>query len=142
MNVSDLANGVRKLQSLSKQLSDIEFQEKIIELRTLLNEAQEEILQREQEKRDLRQTIEELKTALSFSEDLVDIKGWKYRTDENGNPTGYPFCPRCEVDDGKYFQLVNPKGQRTQTLCPNCKVVFGFSAKRMVSTKKRPSSGM
>jgi len=131
LKVSDLANGVRKLQKLSKDMSDLDFKEQIVDLRTLLNEAQEAILEVEEEKRKLKSEIQELNATLAYSKSLMTVEGWKYRTDDDGYPIGLPFCPTCEINHKKFFQIVNPTVRMDSPECPNCKTVYGRSAKRL-----------
>lgn len=129
MSVKDLAEGVRKLQMLQKSLSDVDFQERILDLRTLLNETQEELLEREDTIRDLRRKITKLEDTLSFSETLVEENGFKYRANEKGEPVGYPYCPKCETKEREFYQLFNPKNTYLDVRCANCKTVFGTAAR-------------
>jgi hypothetical protein len=46
-----------------------------------------------------------LKRAMAFKAELVERGGFKCRKDDQGEPTGYSFCQRCEEKEGKFYQL-------------------------------------
>jgi hypothetical protein len=128
--VSDLADGIKKLQQLSKDLSDIAFQEQILGLRSLLVEAQSELLDL---RKDLADAISEKTAALDFvkfSKQLIEDGGYKYEA-IGGEPKGLPYCPVCEAKSHLYIRLVSQQGAAYDRSCSNCKAVYGSSAKKL-----------
>lgn len=60
--LSDLADGMKRLQGLKKDLSELDLREEIIETRELLMNARAELLERDETIAELRRNIEELKS--------------------------------------------------------------------------------
>lgn len=54
----------------------------------------------------------------------VEIGGYKFDTsEESGEPSGYAYCPNCEIDHGKLYRLTDcilPN----RTNCNKCKSTF------------------
>jgi len=130
--LKDLADGARALQRIKQDLSDVQFQEEILNLRQLLVDAQSEIMERNQEIDNLKSKVKDLQTTKDFAEGLHSHNGFKFES-KDGEPFGLPFCPACETNHGKFFRLV-PPGEKTgntykdrgKKVCPNCKHVYGY----------------
>lgn len=60
--LSDLADGMKRLQGLKKDLSELDLREEIIETRELLMNARAELLERDETIAELRRTIESMKS--------------------------------------------------------------------------------
>ena len=60
--LSDLADGMKRLQGLKKELSELDLREEIIETRELLMNARAELLERDETIAELRRTIESMKS--------------------------------------------------------------------------------
>jgi hypothetical protein len=134
IGISELSNGIRKLGEIQKKLSDVAFQEQILELRSLLVETQESLLEKDNEIRELKDQLARRDDARAFAATLVDVNGWKYRKNGAGEPIGLPYCPACEANYGLYFQIFRPTPQIKDSRCPNCKEVFGFAAELLRAT--------
>jgi hypothetical protein len=65
-----------------------------------------------------------LKRVMAFKAELVERGGFKYRKDDQGEPTGYPFCLRCEEKEGKFYQLTSSYEPGQPQTCPNCHAEF------------------
>ena len=126
---SELAAGVRKLQTLNKDLSDVAFKEKILDLRQLLISAQEELLKLRQQLNDKEAEIERLRAAFSQSKALIEHRGFKFEQVE-GAPVETPFCPLCEQKHNLYIHLTpipaSTAKERGNYRCPNCPAKFGY----------------
>lgn len=95
-----------------------EMADKLADLRDALREAHNEVRGRDEE-------IDRLKAAFTERAELVVGEGdYKFRADAQGNPSGYPMCPACEVRDGRMVQLKR-HGLFHQTKCPACEGEFG-----------------
>lgn len=131
----DLADGAKRLGEIKKEFSDLEFNERILELRQLLVSAQTEIVTLREEKLDLKAEI----TALQEREDQatthVVVEGFKYDS-VGGQPSGLPYCPNCEVKEGKLYQL--SKGSEQFSNCPNCEKTHNAAANGRVNLKRPP----
>lgn len=60
--LSDLADGMKRLQGLKKGLSELELREEILETRELLMNVRTELLERDETIAALRRTIENMKS--------------------------------------------------------------------------------
>lgn len=60
--LSDLADGMKRLQGLKEDLSQLDLREEIVETRELLMNARVELLERDETIAQLRRTIEDLKS--------------------------------------------------------------------------------
>lgn len=70
--------------------------------------------------REARLSAESEKAA---SEKKVEVNGYKFDVDDQGDPKGYAYCPSCEKDDGEFYLLVDcilPN----RTNCNKCKSTF------------------
>lgn len=66
------------------------------------------------------QEIERLKRSFDTAQSLVVGDGeYRYQTNENGHPVGYPVCPKCEPVDGRIIQL-KQQGRSDTAACPVC----------------------
>lgn len=119
--LKDLADGAKRLGEIKKEFSDLEFNERILELRQLLLSAQTEILSLREEKLEIKSKFEDLQKSGALSANLKEIQGFKYDM-KDGKAVGLPFCPACEVRDGKLYRLRRANDQ--YSLCPNCDKTF------------------
>jgi len=60
--LSDLADGMKRLQGIKKDLSELELREQILETRELLMSARTELLEQNETIAELRKTIEKMKS--------------------------------------------------------------------------------
>lgn len=58
--LSDLTDGIRRLQKLNKDMSELELKEEILNLRQLLMDAKEAVLNKEEEVRALTEKMKDL----------------------------------------------------------------------------------
>ncbi len=100
---------------LKAQLADV--MSSLADAKIALSEAQEVIAGQSKE-------ISVLKTTFEKSAKLVEHRGYKYETNEKGQPKGEPFCPRCEQRDGFLMRLSQSKGAVTELQCPECKSIY------------------
>jgi hypothetical protein len=111
---------MRRLQAISKDLSEVELKDAIIEQKRLLVDAKEEILRLREENTQLREETRALESRRDFAKDLITVSGFKYDA-KDGAPVGLPYCPKCEVAEGKFFKLGRRNKQYSR--CPNCGVI-------------------
>ncbi|WP_341368816.1 hypothetical protein [Yoonia sp. BS5-3] len=132
--LTDLTKGARRLAEIKKDFSDLEFKERILELRELLLAAKEEILNRDTEIAELKATLMAHERRAELQSNLLEVEGFKYEVSE-GKPVGLPFCPTCEVkEDGKLYRLGRMNDQYSE--CPNCKYSFNAGSNGLVHGKR------
>ncbi len=100
LSIADITNGLRRLQSLNKDLNDMDFREEILSLRSLLVEAQETIMELNQQLKSESMRAEKLKDNLADKARLVEYRTFFFNVGENGDPVGPPYCPICLRRDG------------------------------------------
>ena len=110
----------RDLLNVNKAYNDAEFKLKIAEItaslatvKMSLAEAQSLLIEKDQEN-------VALKRSMAFKAELVERSGFKYRKNDQGQPNGPPFCPRCEEKDGRFYQLIQSEKAGRGLDCPNC----------------------
>ncbi len=117
---------VARLSQIKKELSDADFKQSIVELRGLLLDAQENILELREENLSLKQEVEKLAKIQTAETPTVEIEGFLYDL-VNGQPSGLPYCPTCLVkEDGKRYRL--GKLNKEFSECNNCKVTHNASS--------------
>ncbi len=119
--LKDLADGAKRLGEIKKEFSDLEFNERILELRQLLVSAQTEILALREENLEIKSKFENLQKREKQAVNFIEIQGFKY-DEKDGKPIGLPFCPACEVREEKYYRLTRSNNWYSQ--CPNCNTTF------------------
>lgn len=82
--ISDLADGMKRLQALKKDLSELDLREEIIETRELLMNARSELLERDETIAELRRTIEAMKSGESC---VICREGQMKVVDSRPHPT-------------------------------------------------------
>lgn len=108
---------VKSLKDLDQALDKSELKMKMAELYSNLAEVKMALVDAEEVARSKDTEIETLKKDLEFRASLVDVQGFKYQSRE-GTPTGLPYCPLCEVKEGKFYQLARLDNYGSN--CKNC----------------------
>jgi hypothetical protein len=91
----------KALRSIEKDFDAAAYKTQITDLiisltdtKLALSEAKDQLSERDQE-------ISRLKANFEEKSNLIKGLGdYSYKTDINGNPQGYPVCPRCEEVEG------------------------------------------
>ena len=130
-------NGIKRLASIKKDMDELQLKEIILEQKSLLLDAKEEILNLRESNSKQAQTLKEMTDASKRSKSLVEIEGFKYDA-VDGNSSGLPYCPTCEVkEDGKLYRL--NRANDHHSVCPNCKT--GYQVGKNGSVHRHPTSG-
>jgi superfamily II helicase len=118
--------------SVLKQLRDIEKQfdvatlkiqiaelaEALTTARLTLVEAQEELAKKDGEIAILKRNFEKVA-------DTVEHEGFHYDKGEGDQPTGLPYCPRCQTLNGILMRVTRVQSkQRGTVCCPHCKAEY------------------
>jgi hypothetical protein len=117
--LGELAGGMKRLQEISKEISEVELQDAILEQKRLLLGAKEEILSLRHENSELAEKLKAMESRRAFLDGLIDVDGFKFDA-QDGQPTGLPYCPKCEVSEGKFYRL--SRGNDQYSHCANCGV--------------------
>lgn len=115
------ALGITKdLINVNKLASDAEFKLKIAELNTSLAAAQNGLVDVQRTIGERDKEIAALKASFAFKETLIEVRGFKYK-EKGGKPVGGAFCPRCELEDGRFMPLTMSAKPGRIFVCPRCK---------------------
>jgi hypothetical protein len=115
------ALGVTKdLIAVNRLVSEAEFKLKIAELNTALATAQSGLVDVQKAIVDRDKEIAALKASFAFKETLIEVRGFKYR-EKSGRPVGGAYCPRCELEDGRFMPLTMSAKPGRIFICPQCK---------------------
>ncbi|MGJ4903312.1 hypothetical protein ACQR0V_17235 [Bradyrhizobium sp. HKCCYLS2058] len=114
----------KELLNLNKALTEAEFKLKIADLTSALATAKIAVADFQDELRQKDAEISALKKAFEFKQDLIEQRGFKYRKNAEGNPTGSAFCPRCEQNKGRFYQLTVVHKPGMPYACPECKAEY------------------
>lgn len=133
----------KEIRDLDKGFDSAENKAKMADLYNAIGDVKMTLADAREEIRSLEQINSELKKSFEFKETLVEHEGYKYIPYED-EPSGMPFCPVCEKNDGKYFLLTRKKGF-VQFECPNCKSqhhhITSFSTKEYLKAQKNRAAG-
>jgi len=124
--LTELSDGVRRLQRLTKDVSELELKEEILSLRHLLLDIKQELMDKDDR-------IRQLEASLDKQANTVEIEGFKFDLIQ-GEPVGLPYCPTCDVREGKLFRL--SKRNALYSLCANCKTLHNAGADGLVNGKE------
>jgi hypothetical protein len=116
--LTDLTEGVRRLQKFTKEMSELELKEEILNLKQLLLDVREELMAKDDQ-------IREFLAKLQKKSETTEVLGFRFDLVE-GQPSGLPYCPICEVKEGKMFRLI--RRNRNYSLCANCKTLHNAGA--------------
>lgn len=100
----------KDIVELVKKGSNLEAQEKIMELREYVIEVQEENFK-------LKTEVEEIRSNAELSSKLTFTRPFYYMQNDET-----PYCPKCWENDNKAIHLFEKFGVRFD--CPQCKTIF------------------
>lgn len=114
---------------LKMKLTDVTIA--LSEMKLALSDAQQIVREKDAE-------ISRLKSMLKKRAELVEKDGFKFQRDDNGNGSGYAFCPKCESGDGKLIRLIDDPVIPGLTACPTCD--GSYRARQSIWGHKTPHS--
>jgi len=115
---------VKTLYDLDVATQQAELRAKLVELREALTDAKGALIDSQELLREKDSEIARLHGALAFKGKLVRHVNAYYETNEEGEPAGIAYCPRCEDVDHRAIPMIK-NGNRTMC-CPECKTAIPF----------------
>ena len=101
------------------------LQESLIDVQDVLLNAKSEILGNRELIQEKDKRIRELEDLLKFSDKLVRKDGMWFKSDENGEPIGEPYCSNCwDVEKKAIYLIPKEDGLKTKLMCPLCKNLY------------------
>ena len=116
-------SAIKAVRDIEKGVDEATFKVTIAEAYQNLADVKMALVEAHDERETLNREIERLKKNWSFSSELVECQGFKFRQNADGQPIGEAFCSVCETNDNEYFHVTPSKGLIEFT-CPNCKTIF------------------
>lgn len=108
---------VKSLKDLDHALDKGELKLKMAELYGDLADVKIALVDAHQLSREKDEKICDLQKALEFKSNLIELQGFKYDS-LDGKPDGLPYCPTCEVREGKLYRLAKISSYYSE--CHNC----------------------
>lgn len=122
--LGQVASVMKTVVEVDKAFDDAKFKAQMADALVAVADAKNALLDAREELRKKDEEIARLAKQFAFREELVEVKGMKYRKNiETGGPQGLPFCSRCEEVDGRYLQLARTMPARNMA-CPHCKAMW------------------
>lgn len=95
----------KTLRSIEKSYDEATLKAQLAELVSALADAKLALTEAKESHQKKDKMIAKLKASFEAHGDLITSDGgYKFFVGEDGNPLGYPVCPKCEID-GKLVQL-------------------------------------
>lgn len=125
--ITALSEGIgiaKALRGISKDYDSATHRAQVAEMLDLLTDAKLAMAEAKETLAERDKEIARLKASFEAKADLVKADGdYEYFADENGNPVGYPTCPKCQPLHGRIVQLKQKVYVETAS-CPACSEVF------------------
>jgi len=135
--LTGVANGIKRLASIKKDMDELQLKEIILEQKSLLLDAKEEIINLRESNSKKTQALKEISDASERAKTLIEVEGFKY-DEVDGTVSGLPYCPTCEVkENGKLYRLNRANDYYSD--CPNC--TTGYQVGKNGSVHRRQPSG-
>jgi hypothetical protein len=99
-------------------MTESELREQNLQLREELLGLKEQLMEKNQRIADLERQVRDLE--MRAKDALIFHKGACYEPDEQGNPTGDPYCPVCWEREGLRLHLI-PTTPSLPHECQNCR---------------------
>ena len=131
---TDIAKFLRE-SDLSLERAELKM--KLAELVSALAEAKIELSEVQESLIEKDKRIAELDEAFQSKDLLVRDRDAYYITDEDGNPTGVPFCLRCWENDHKKRQLVQYAKNFGIQVCTTCGHQYDSDKARNIKPPKK-----
>ena len=113
---------IKELRGIDRQLDVAELKLRLADLVDKLLEAKEALQDAKQDRSELIDQIDALKSAMNQRGILEDDNGCLYELDIGRNRAGDPFCNLCFVRDEKLYRLVKSTFyDEPRWKCVNCK---------------------
>ncbi|MFN4165396.1 MAG: hypothetical protein ACK4GK_12535 [Ferrovibrio sp.] len=117
----DIAKGLREATNV---VSEAESKFKLAELTSKLADVKIALADMQEELHTKDKEIARLREAFAIRETLIDKNNQKYVPDKDGNPVGYPVCPRCLTVDGRIIQMQQNGRSMMVASCPECQRTY------------------
>ena len=108
------------LRESDLSLEQAELKLKLADLLVSLADAKIELVEVQETLVEKDKRIAELEDAFQNKDALVRQYDAYYATDDNGQPTGVPFCLRCWENEHKKRQLVRDSKNHRIRVCTSC----------------------
>lgn len=130
---TDIAKFLRE-SDLSLERAELKL--KLADLLSSLADAKIELVEVQETLAEKDKRIAELEDAFQNKDSFVRQFDAYYKTDENGEPIGVPYCLRCWENDHKKRQLVHDSKNYRTRVCTSCGHQYEGSLARDIQPTK------
>ena len=113
---------VQELRGIDKALNEAEFKLKIADLTGVLADIKMALTEAKEELASKQAEIDTLKKQFAKVTDTIEVGGFKYDKNAQGQPIGRAYCPVCEQKHGMMIHI--SQVLHTQQ-CPSCSGFYG-----------------
>jgi len=124
-SIKTATNIVKTFKGLDSNIALAEIKLNVAELMTALEEAQIALIELQDTIKEKDDEIAHLRDAFSQKEDVIKHNDAYYKKDEDGKPTGEPYCLYCWDNEQRLRYLVQT-GRHTKH-CTACKNEYASS---------------
>lgn len=125
--ITAISNGLgiaKALRGLEKNYDAATYRAQIADLIDALADAKLALSDAKEKQSDNSAEIARLKAAFETKSSLIKGEGdYNFLSADDGNPIGYPVCPKCEVLEGRISQTKEHQYSHTSR-CPACETVY------------------
>ena len=121
-----LYEGIKDVLSIVNKVDNIDLYKKLLDLQAESLEMSSTLQEKEKNITALEKKLEELQEALKIKSEIVRHANLYFNKDDDGEPVGYAYCPRCyEVDHVLVHIAQNPL-IKSASVCPQCKSTYNW----------------
>lgn len=125
--IAAVSNGLgiaKTMRSIEKSFDEATYKAKVADVIEALTDAKLGLAEAKEKLAENEKEIARLKANFETRGELVSDRGdYKYFANNEGEPLGYPICPKCEVLNGRIVQL-KQDGGLIHGRCPACSTKF------------------
>jgi hypothetical protein len=123
LDIAKMMVGLRDAEAF--RAKSIELQETILQALNSGIEAREAYAKQLDQVRELETEIARLKACIAKRDaETIEYRGYRYRKNASGKPSGRAYCPVCEAKDALFIQTTPGNEAGRPLVCPNCKGKF------------------
>lgn len=130
-DLSTVGNALSRLKELQKSIDNVDYQEQLVDLLSIIVDMKEEIVNLCEQNISLKQAAMKVTEQKDVFASLIEVDGYLYRRDDHDKPIDYPFCPKCLKVAGGPFKTI--KQNEYYSKCPNCRQSYNAAKNGMVN---------
>lgn len=116
---------IKDLREIDKEVDVAGYKARLAELTAALADMKMGLTDASTQLHEKDAEIERVIRDASKKAELVEVHGYSYEKNAQGQPEGWPFCPVCLEDEIRFYRLVKVQERvRGSCYCPKCKAEY------------------